>query len=93
MRSNQDSSTVIQAEIADNVRASHNSRRLIAAMRIGKEEAMSGTGLAAVLLMIGIVMLVMCFWKQIAIFLLFVAVTVFCLGVYYIVSMIGSYVS
>jgi hypothetical protein len=54
---------------------------------------MSGTGLAAVLLMIGTVMLVMCYWKQIAIFLLFVSVTVFCLGVYYIVSMIGLYVS
>jgi hypothetical protein len=54
---------------------------------------MSGTGLAAVLLMIGTVMLVMCYWKQIAIFLLFVAITVFCLGVYYIVSMIGLYVS
>ena len=47
---------------------------------------MSGTGLAAVMLMIGTVMFVMCFWKQIAIFLLFVAVTVFCFGVYYIVS-------
>ena len=34
---------------------------------------MSETGLAAVLLMIGMVMLVMCYWKQIAIFLLFVA--------------------
>jgi hypothetical protein len=64
-----------------------------AGTRIGKEEAMSGTGLAAVLLMIGTVMLVMCYWKQIAIFLLFVAITVFCLGVYYIVSMIGLYVS
>jgi len=65
--------------------------RLNADTRIGKEEAMSGTGLAAVLLMVGAVMLVMCYWKQIAIFLLFVAVTVFCLGVYYIVSMIGLY--
>ena len=32
---------------------------------------MSEPGLAAVLLMIGAVMLVMCYWKQIAIFLLF----------------------
>ena len=54
---------------------------------------MSGSGLAAVLLIIGTVMLVMCYWKQIAVFLLFVAVTVFCLGVYYIISMIGLYVS
>ena len=54
---------------------------------------MSETGLAAVLLMIGTVMLVMCYWKQIAIFLLFIAVTVFCFGVYYVVSMIGLYVS
>ena len=49
---------------------------------------MSGTGLAAVLLMIGTVMLMVCFWKQIAIFLLFVAGTVFCFGVYYIVGTI-----
>ncbi len=57
-----------------------------------KEEAMSGTGLGAVLLMIGMVMFVMCYWKQIAIFLLFVTVTVFCLGVYFIVSTISLYV-
>ena len=50
---------------------------------------MSGTGLGTVLLMIGMVMLVMCYWKQIAIFLLFVTVTVFCVGVYFIVSTIG----
>ena len=50
---------------------------------------MSGTGLAAVLLMIGTVMLMVCFWKQIAIFLLFVAITVFCFGVYYIASVIA----
>ena len=53
---------------------------------------MSETGLTAVLLMIGMVMLVICFWKQIAIFLLFVAGTVFCFGIYYIVSTIGLYV-
>jgi hypothetical protein len=53
---------------------------------------MSGTGLAAVLLMIGTVMLVVCFWKQIAIFLLFMVVTVFCFGVYYVVSTINLYV-
>ena len=53
---------------------------------------MSETGLTAVLLMIGTVMLVICYWKQIAIFLLFVAVTVFCFGIYYIVSTIGLYV-
>ena len=53
---------------------------------------MSGTGLTTVLLMIGIVMLVMCYWKQIAVFLLFVAVTVFCFGIYFIVSTIGLYV-
>ena len=54
---------------------------------------MSETGLAAVLLMIGMVMLVMCFWKQIAIFLLFAVVTVFCFGVYYIVSTIADQLS
>jgi uncharacterized membrane protein len=49
---------------------------------------MSETGLTAVLLMVGMIMLVICCWKQIAIFLLFVALTVFCFGVYYIVSTI-----
>jgi hypothetical protein len=54
---------------------------------------MSGTGLAAVLLMIGTVMLVVCFWKQIAMFLLIAAGTVFCFGVYYIVRTIGLYIT
>jgi hypothetical protein len=52
---------------------------------------MSRTGLTAVLLMIGMVMLALCYWKQIAIFLLFLAVTVFCCGIYYIVTTIGLY--
>jgi hypothetical protein len=52
---------------------------------------MPGTGLGAVLLMIGMVMFVMCFWKQIAIFLLFVTATVFCIGIYFIVSIVGLY--
>jgi hypothetical protein len=52
---------------------------------------MSEIGLGAVLLMIGIVMLMICFWKQIAIFLLFVVISVFCFGVYYIVSAINLY--
>jgi hypothetical protein len=50
---------------------------------------MSGTGLAAVMLMIGTVMLVVMLWRQIAIFLLFVITGVFCFGVYYIVSIIS----
>lgn len=49
---------------------------------------MSGTGLAAVMVMIGIFMLVISFWRQIVAFILFVAVTVFCFGVYYIVSIV-----
>ena len=53
---------------------------------------MSETGLTAVLLMIGMVMLVICCWKQIAMFLLFMVVTVFCFGVYYVVSTINLYV-
>jgi hypothetical protein len=53
---------------------------------------MSETGLTAVLLMIGTVMLVICCWKQIAIFLLFLAATIFCVGIYYVASIIGSYV-
>ena len=53
---------------------------------------MSDSGLTAMLLMIGIVVLVICFWKQIAIFLLFLTATVFCFGIYYLVSAIGLYV-
>jgi hypothetical protein len=49
---------------------------------------MSEIGFGTVLLMIGVVMLMICFWKQIAILLLFVVITVFCFGVYYIVSTI-----
>jgi hypothetical protein len=50
---------------------------------------MSEAGLTAVLLMIGAVMLAICYWKQIAIFLLLLTVAVFCFGIYYIVSTIG----
>ena len=50
---------------------------------------MSGTGLAAVMLMVGIVMLVILFWRQILIFMLFVSATVFCCGIYYIASIIS----
>ena len=57
-----------------------------------KEESMPVTGLTAVLLMIGMVMLVICCWKQIAIFLLFMVVTVFCFGIYFIVRTVGLYV-
>jgi hypothetical protein len=53
---------------------------------------MSETGLTAVLLIVGMVMLVICCWKQIAIFLLLMVVTVFCFGIYYVVSTIDSYV-
>ena len=53
---------------------------------------MSGTGLTTVLLMIGIVTLMLRYWKQIAIFLLFVAVSVFCFGIYFIVSTVGLYI-
>jgi hypothetical protein len=49
---------------------------------------MSETGIVAVLLIIGTVMLVVCFWKQIALFLLLAAGTVFCFGAYYIASTI-----
>ena len=50
---------------------------------------MSATGLAEVVLMIGIVMLVISLWRAIAIFILVVIVTVFCFGIYYIVSIIS----
>jgi hypothetical protein len=50
---------------------------------------MTGTSLAAVLLMVGIVMLVMSYWRQIAILLLSIVMTVFCFGVYYVVSVIA----
>ena len=49
---------------------------------------MSETGLAAVMLIVIGVAIVMSFWRQIAILLLYVFVTVFCAGVYFIVSTI-----
>jgi hypothetical protein len=49
---------------------------------------MSGPGLVAVIVMIGIIMLVMSFWRQIAAFILLVCVAVFCFGIYYIVSLV-----
>ena len=52
-----------------------------------REEAkMSTTGLATVMFMVFAVMIVMSFWRQIAIFILYLGITVFCFGVYYIVS-------
>jgi hypothetical protein len=50
---------------------------------------MSGAGLTAVMLMVGVVMLVILFWRQILVFLLFISATVFCFGVYYIFSIIS----
>jgi hypothetical protein len=49
---------------------------------------MSGTDVATVMLMVFAVMILMSFWRQIAILILYLAVTVFCFGVYYIVRMI-----
>jgi hypothetical protein len=49
---------------------------------------MSGSGLAAVILMVFAVMVVTSFWRQIAILLFYVAFAVFCFGIYYIVSTI-----
>ena len=49
---------------------------------------MSGTDLTTVILMVFAVMILMSFWRQIAILILYLAVTVFCLGVYYAVSTI-----
>jgi uncharacterized membrane protein len=46
---------------------------------------MSANDLAAVLLIAGMVLLVMSYWRQIAIFVLFVTLTVLCVGMYYIV--------
>ena len=49
---------------------------------------MSGTNLGTVMLMVFAVMILISFWRQIAILILYLAVTVFCFGVYYIVSTI-----
>ena len=49
---------------------------------------MSETDLTAVMLMIGLIVLIMAFWRLIAIFLLALAVTVFCFGAYYIMVII-----
>jgi hypothetical protein len=44
--------------------------------------------LLTVLLIVGLVMFVMSFWRQIAVFILFVFVAIFCFGVYYIITAI-----
>ena len=49
---------------------------------------MSGTDLATVMLMVFAVMILMSFWRQIAILILYLAVTVYSFGVYYIVRTI-----
>jgi hypothetical protein len=53
---------------------------------------MSEAGLATVVLMVLTVMIVMSYWRQIAILILYLAVTVFCFGAYCIVSIIGNIV-
>jgi hypothetical protein len=49
---------------------------------------MSETDLTAVMLMVGMIVLIMAFWRLIAIFLLALLVTVFCFGAYYIIVII-----
>jgi hypothetical protein len=51
---------------------------------------MSQSGLAAVLLMVFTILLVMSYWRQIAILMLYVIVIVFCFGVYYVGSTLAS---
>jgi len=46
---------------------------------------MSATDLMTVLLIAGMVIFVMSYWRQIAIFVLFVTLTSLCVGMYYIV--------
>ena len=48
-----------------------------------------GLGLVSVILMVFAIMIIVSFWRQIAVFLFYLAVTVFCFGVYYIVSIIS----
>jgi hypothetical protein len=49
---------------------------------------MSESDLTAVILMVGMIVLIMAFWRLIAIFLLALAITVFCFGAYYVVNII-----
>ena len=57
---------------------------------IRKEETMSETGIASVVLMIFSVMIVVSYWRQIAIFLLLLVAAVFCCRVYYIASVFSA---
>jgi uncharacterized membrane protein YphA (DoxX/SURF4 family) len=59
----------------------------------GMRKGMSEAGLGAVLLIIGTVMLVISFWRQIIAFVLVVFLTVFCCGVYYIVVIIENLIN
>ena len=49
---------------------------------------MPGTDVTTVMLIVFGVMILMSFWRQIAVLILYLGVTVFCIGVYYIVSTI-----
>jgi hypothetical protein len=49
---------------------------------------MSETGFAAVMFMVLAVMIVVSYWRQIAVLMLYVAAIAFCFGVYHIVSII-----
>jgi uncharacterized membrane protein len=56
-----------------------------------KEEILSETGLTAVLLMVFAVILLIKFWREILICVLFAFMIVFCCGVYYIFAIMSAW--
>jgi hypothetical protein len=74
-----------KAAIKSEIAGEHNFR--LSSVEDGEEE-MSETDLTAVILMVGMIVLIMAFWRLIAIFLLALAITVFCFGAYYIIVII-----
>jgi hypothetical protein len=53
---------------------------------------MPGADLTAVIMMICMIMLAICFWRQILMLMLFIIVTIFCFGIYYIVRTLGYWI-
>jgi hypothetical protein len=58
------------------------------APRIRKEEAMTGTSLAAAMLIALAAMIIMSYWRQIAILIVYIVLVIFCLGIYFVVCTI-----
>jgi hypothetical protein len=51
---------------------------------------MTGTSIAAAMLIALAVMIIMSFWRQIAILIVYIVLVIFCLGIYFVVCTIAT---